>query len=103
MICVIATIDLVPGSREEFLAVFAELSPKVRAEEGCREYAAMVDLATSLPVQPPARSDTVVVVEKWESVDALEQHLMAPHMQEFRKATEALRRGLSLQVLEPAV
>ena len=102
MICVLATIDLVPGSRDKFLAIFAELAPQVRAEEGCIEYAVMIDLPTNLPVQPPARGDTVVIVEKWASVEALEQHLMQAHMQEFRKATDALRRNLSLQVLEPA-
>jgi quinol monooxygenase YgiN len=102
MIAVIATIDLQPGVRKEFLTHFAELAPSVRAEEGCIEYAAMVDLPTSFPAQPPERGDTVVVVEKWESIEALETHLMAAHMRRFRQATEGMRRGISLQVLESA-
>jgi len=102
MISVIATIELAEGRREEFLAIFGELTPKVQAEEGCIEYAAWVDIPTSLGGQPPAREDVVVVIEKWQSVDALEAHLMAPHMQQFRKATEDMRRRIELQILERA-
>jgi quinol monooxygenase YgiN len=102
MICVLASIEVASGRRDEFLAVFRQLAPQVRAEAGCIEYAAMVDLPNSVPGQATARPDVVTVVEKWESVAALEAHLMAPHMHQFRKATEQLRRGISLAILEPA-
>jgi quinol monooxygenase YgiN len=62
----------------------------------------MIDLETSLPAQPPARANTVVIVEKWASIDALETHLMAPHMLDYRKAVKDLVRGMSLQILAPA-
>ena len=87
MICVLATIEVAPGRRNEFLTVFAALAPQVRAEAGCIEYQAMIDLPNSVPGQTPARADVVTVVEKWESVAALEAHLMAPHMQQFRRST----------------
>ncbi len=103
MICVIATIELNEGRREEFLAIFRELVPKVLAEEGCLEYAPMVDVPTELPGQPPADDNVVTVVEKWSSVEALERHLMAPHMGEFRQQTEPLRRGVTLRVLTSEV
>lgn len=102
MIRVIATIELAEGRRDDFLAIFRELGPKVRAEAGCREYAAWIDMPTILGSQPPARESVVTILEKWESVEALETHLMAPHMQEFRKATETMRRGIQLRLLEPA-
>ena len=100
MICVIATIEVVPGRRQEFLAVFQELAPIVRAEKGCVEYLPMVDLPTSIPGQPPVNDNVVTVVEKWESVAALETHLMAPHMAEFRKQTAGLRTGITLRILQ---
>jgi quinol monooxygenase YgiN len=101
MICVIATIETAPGRRGDLLAVFQQLVPKVQAEHGCLEYAPMIDLPSSVPGQPVARENVVTVVEKWESVEALEVHLMAPHMLDFRKTTDALRRGVTLQILQP--
>lgn len=102
MICVIATIELSEGCREEFLAVFRELVPKVLAEEGCIEYAPMVDVPTELPGQPPVEEDVVTVVEKWASLEDLERHLMAPHMGEFRERTKAFRHRAVLRILEAA-
>ena len=101
MICVIATIEVSEGRREAFLEEFSRLVPKVRAEEGCIEYGPMVDVPTNIPVQPPERDNVVTVVEKWESVEALETHLIAPHMLEYKKAVKDIVKGLSIQVLEP--
>ncbi len=103
MICVIATIELKEGCRDGFLAVFRELVPKVLAEEGCVEYVPMVDVPTELPGQPPLDENVVTVVEKWSSVAALEQHLMAPHMGAFREQTQSMRRGVTLRVLSSEI
>jgi len=102
MIYVVATIELAPGKREEFLAAFKQLMPKVLAEEGCLEYAPAIDEKTSIPVQPEAREDVVVVMEKWESVAALETHLMAPHMNEYRSQVKSMVNETRIQVLRPA-
>jgi quinol monooxygenase YgiN len=102
MIAVIATIEVKPGSRDAMLKVFKDLTPKVRAEKGCIEYAPMIDLETSLP-GVAQRADVVTMIEKWESVEALEAHLMTPHMQEYRKATESIRVDLKLQILVPGL
>ncbi|MBN1910833.1 MAG: antibiotic biosynthesis monooxygenase [Pirellulales bacterium] len=101
MIHVIATIELAEGRREDFLNEFAQLAPKVRAEEGCIDYGPTVDVETNIPAQGPARADVVTIVERWESLDALEAHLMAPHMLEYRKAVKDMVRGTTLQILEP--
>ena len=102
MIHVLATIDLQPGKRAEFLTHFAWVTPQVRAETGCIEYGAAVDIPTSIPVQPAVRPDVVVVVEKWESLAHLHAHLAAPHMGEYRQRVTGMVKGVSLQVLEPA-
>ncbi len=102
MICVIATIEIAKDKRKDFLAEFSKVVPLVRAEKGCIEYSPMVELATSIPLQPPVRDDVVTVVEKWESVADLEAHLVAPHMNDYRKAVEHLVVGVGLQILAPA-
>ncbi len=102
MIHVLATIDLQPGKRAEFLPHLAWVTPQVRAEAGCIEYGAAVDTPTPIPVQAAVRPDTVVVIEKWESLAHLQAHLTAPHMGEYRTRVGGLVKGVSLQVLEPA-
>jgi len=102
MISVLATLEIAEGRRDEFLKIFTELVPKVRAEEGCIEYGSWVDLESNIASREQPRADAVLAIEKWESVDALEAHLIAPHMLEFRKAIEGLVTGLSLDILEPA-
>ncbi len=102
MIYVLATIELIPGRREDFLRELLVNVPLVQAEEGCLEYAAAVDVPTSIPVQVAPRADVVTVVEKWTSLAALEAHLRAPHMLAYRERVKDYVRGVSLQVLSPA-
>ncbi len=102
MISVIAAIEVAEGQRDAFLAIFKAMVPKVRAEEGCIEYGPWLDLPTNIDLQEPARENVVTVIEKWESVEALEAHLIAPHMLEFRKAVQDLVTGITLQILQPA-
>ena len=102
MIIVLATIELHPGKRPDFLGEFRKIVPLVRAEQGCLEYFPAVDTVSGLPVQGPAREDVVVVVEKWESVAALEAHLIAPHMMEYRPKVKAFVNKVTLQILSPS-
>ena len=82
--------------------IIRELVPKVQAEDGCVEYGPTVDVETNIEAQMPVRPHVLTVVEKWESVAALERHLIAPHMVEFRESAKQLVENLSLQVVEPA-
>jgi quinol monooxygenase YgiN len=99
MICVIATIETAPGRRDDLLAVFKTLVPQVLAEQGCIEYGPTIDVACELA---QSRPNVVTMVEKWESIAALQAHLATPHMADFRRQTADMRLSLSLQVLEPA-
>jgi quinol monooxygenase YgiN len=101
MIHVIATIKLVPGTREPFLKEFRLVTEHVRAEPGCIEYGAAVDEPTSLAVQEFAGDDVIVVVEKWESVAALQAHTSAPHMTDYRQRVGDYVEGVRLMVLRP--
>jgi quinol monooxygenase YgiN len=53
-------------------------------------------------VQGPAREDVVVVCEKWESLAALEAHLIAPHMMDYRPKVKDFIKKVGLQILSPA-
>ncbi len=75
--------------------------PDVRAEKGCIEYGPTVDLKTDIKAQIPLRENTVTIVEKWESLQALQAHLQAPRMTAYRERVKDLVVGVSLQVLQP--
>lgn len=102
MIFVVATIDLRPGTRAAFLAEFRTVVPLVRAENGCLEYGPAVDVASGIAAQPPVRENTVVVIEKWADLPALQAHLTAPHMADYRTRVKDYVAGVRLDVLQPA-
>ena len=102
MIHVIAVITAKPGKREEVLKHFRANVPAVRAEKGCIEYGAAVDADQALPVQTKYGSDSFVVVEKWDSMDALKAHAAAPHMQAYGAKTKELLASRVIHILSPA-
>lgn len=102
MVFVIAEIKLQEGGRAEFLEEFRKLVPQVQAESGCIEYGPAVDTETDIPAQIGHRENLVTVVEKWESLDALKAHLIAPHMGSYRERVKHLVAGAELRILEPA-
>ena len=102
MIHVIATIQITPGRRADFLREFQQLVPLVRAESGCIEYGPAIDLDAGITGQPAVRPEVVTVVEKWENVAALKAHLVAPHMLSYRETVKDLVTGIEIRVLQPA-
>ena len=101
MVYVIASIRVQPGCLSRFLEIFKSNVPAVRAEAGCVEYRPTVDVDAGLPPQL-LEPDTVVVIEKWDSLDALRNHLTAPHMLAYREKVKELVSSLSLKVLQEA-
>jgi quinol monooxygenase YgiN len=101
MIHVIATIRNAPGRRDELIAAFRELVPVVRAEAGCIEYGTAIDLETPIAAQVPVLEDAVTVVEKWDSLPALQAHLVAPHMQSHRERVKNIVTGVEIRILKP--
>jgi quinol monooxygenase YgiN len=102
MIHVIATLELEPGSRDAFLAEFSKVVPQVRAEAGCIEYTPAVDADTGMAAQHRIGPDRVMVIERWESLAALQAHDGAAHMQAYRTRVRSLIRGREIRVLTPA-
>ncbi len=100
MIHVIAILSTLPGKREEVLKEFHAIVPLVHAEKGCIEYQPAVDFSESLTMQNDLGPDTFIVIEKWESSDALIAHSAAPHMADYGKRVGALIANRSIHVLE---
>ena len=102
MIHVIAVITAKPGKRNDILTHFRANVPAVRAEQGCIEYGAAVDADNALPFQTKYGPDTFLVVEKWESMDALKAHAAAPHMAAYGAKTKEMIASRVIHILSPA-
>ena len=101
MIHVIAIITAKPGKRAAILEAFRANVPAVRAEQGCIEYGAAVDADNALAFQKKWGDDTFLVIEKWESMDALKAHAAAPHMAAYGAKTRDLIASRVIHILSP--
>ena len=101
MIHVIAVITAKPGMRDSILQNFRANVPAVKAEQGCIEYGAAVDAENALAFQTKYGADTFVVVEKWESMDALKAHAAAPHMAAYAGKTRDMIASRVIHILSP--
>jgi len=101
MIHVIAVITARAGQRDAVLQAFRANVPAVRAEKGCIEYGAAVDAPGELKIQTKIGADTFVVVEKWESIDALKAHAVAPHMAAYAAKVKDQLANRVIHVLSP--
>jgi quinol monooxygenase YgiN len=99
MIHVLAIITAKPGQRGTLLQAFKAIVPTVHAEAGCIEYGPVVDVDGADPAFGP---DTFVVVEKWESLDTLKAHSVAPHMKAYGEKTKDLVAKRAVHVLTDA-
>ena len=101
MIHVLAVITAKPGMRDSILHAFRANVPNVRAEQGCIEYGAAVDAEPALKFQTAFGPDAFVVVEKWESLDALKAHAAAPHMAAYAAKTKEMIASRTIHILSP--
>lgn len=101
MIHVIALITAKLGKREEILKHARANLAAVRAEKGCIEYGPVVDAENALPFQTKLGPDAFMVVEKWESMDALKAHAAAPHMAAYGAKTKEMIASRVIHILSP--
>ena len=102
MIHVVATLELEPGKRDLVLAEFAKVVPLVKAEAGCLDYTPAIDAETSVGFQHKIGPNSLMVIERWETLEALQAHDVAPHMQAYRARVKQYIRGREIRVLSPA-
>jgi len=102
MIHVVAIVTAKPGKRGEILRHFNANVPAVKAEKGCIEYGPAVDAENALGFQTKVGPDAFLVVEKWESMDALKAHAAAPHMAAYATKVKELIASRTIHILQPA-
>ena len=102
MIHVIAAVKLKSGFRRAYLDVLLGNVDNVKAEAGCLAYEPTIDIETDIPIHEKAGDDTVVIIEAWESVDALKNHFQEPHMLSYREKVKDMFDNVSIKVLKPA-
>ncbi|MGH8688264.1 MAG: putative quinol monooxygenase [Burkholderiales bacterium] len=102
MIHVVAVITAKPGMREKILESFRANVPAVLAEKGCIEYGPAVDTDPAPSIQTKYGPDTFLAIEKWESLDALKAHAVAPHMAAYAAKVKDMIASRVIHVLSPA-
>ena len=102
MIHVVAVVTAKPGKREEILKHFRANVPAVKAEKGCIEYGPAVDAENALGFQAKVGADTFLVIEKWESMEALKAHAAAPHMAAYAGKVKDMIASRVIHILQPA-
>ncbi len=102
MIHVVAIITAKPGLRDQILAAFRANMPAVHAEKGCVEYGPAIDAEGAGAMQAKFGPDTFVVIEKWESPEALKAHAASPHMAAYAGKTREMIASRVIHVLQPA-
>ena len=102
MIHVVAIITAKPGRRAAVLDAFRANVPAVRAEEGCIEYGPAIDAEGAGDLQTPVGADTFVVIEKWDSLEALRAHGASAHMAAYAAAVKDMLAARTIHVLSGA-
>jgi quinol monooxygenase YgiN len=101
MIDVIASVRVKAGKVPEFLKVFKSNMPKVKKERGCIEYFPAIDLQADLPGQILDK-DVITIIEKWESLEALRDHLNSPGMQDQHNREKGMVEEVTAKILQEA-
>jgi quinol monooxygenase YgiN len=101
MIHVIAVLTAKPGMRDAVLKEFRANVPNVKREQGCIEYGAAVDAEPAPAFQTKCGADTFMVVEKWDSMEALKAHAAAPHMAAYGAKVKDLLAKRTIHILSP--
>lgn len=102
MIHVLAVITAKPGMRDTILEVFRANMPAVHAEQGCIEYGPAIDAEGAGAIQTALGPDSFVVIEKWETMDALKAHGASPHMAAYGAKVREMIAKRVIHVLSPA-
>ncbi|HCM42832.1 MAG TPA: putative quinol monooxygenase [Candidatus Omnitrophota bacterium] len=91
-IFVLAFAQAKPGCPEKLEKAFRAAMPPTHAEPGCIKYALQ---------RSQENKNEFVMVEKWSSKEALDNHLKTPHIQAlFKQLPDLLAAPIRIQVLD---
>lgn len=99
MINVLASIYIKEGKLDEYLKIFKPNVLKVLAEKGCIEYRPTMDIDINSPAQI-LNKNVITIIEKWETMEDLTNHGVAPHMLDYKVKVKDLVEKLTIKVLE---
>jgi quinol monooxygenase YgiN len=100
MVHLVVTFIVKEGKMDEYLAEVKKLRPLVLAEKGCVEYTYLKEIQTPFKIQEPVQENRLTLIEKWESMEALEIHSKSPHMAEYGRIMNPMRVSVSARVAE---
>jgi quinol monooxygenase YgiN len=89
---ILAIIELKPGTEARFATESAKAAKATAAEPGCGEYKFYKDLE---------KPGTIVLFEKWKSIEALKSHIKQPYIVSFLKFMDEIGSGPKVQLLQP--
>lgn len=92
MIYVIATLTTKPGALDQLRDAVKACRDETVKEAGCMAYDFHVDIFN------PQR---LVVVEKWETREALTAHSKTPHLARWREASGPLTLERKIEIVHP--
>jgi quinol monooxygenase YgiN len=101
MIYVVASIHVKKGRLQDYIKVFKSIVPKVREERGCIQYLPTVDINADLSKQT-LDDNVMTLIENWDSLDALHDHLATPHMSTYREKVKDIVEKTTIKVLQEA-
>jgi quinol monooxygenase YgiN len=81
MIIVTAMMYVKPGNKDVFILEAKDLITATRQEKGCISY----DLLASTEDE-----DVLVMLERWEDMDSLDEHMETKHFKQFGSTIEHL-------------
>jgi len=94
MVHVVVMVKVKEGKAGDFVRLFKSVASTVSQEKGCVQYMATVDA----PDAPPETVDknTVTILEKWDCLEDIQNHMATPHMKEFFEKQKDLVEGISI-------
>jgi quinol monooxygenase YgiN len=101
MIHVIASVRVKAGRVNEYIEIFKSNIPDVIKEKGCIQYLPAIDTDSGLSLQA-FDEHVVTIIEKWDNLDALRDHLATPHMLTYREKVKDMVEITSIKVLQEA-
>jgi len=92
VIYVIAELTLKPGTTDKAVAQARKAVAETNKENGCIFY------QMHLNIGDPTR---LVVVERWESREALSRHMETPHLKAWREAGKEFVAARKIEIIAP--
>lgn len=100
MLCMVYRATLVPGRRDEYIKEFARISEEVRRQKGCISYDLYVD-STDPRFDNKKMADSVVILEKWDCLEDLQEHSRSTVMTEFKTMVKDIKVTADYDLLAP--